>query len=114
MNIDETRRKELVRYARDKNARQSSFSAAAPCEWRPFEVLNPETGIPFNDVSAWNFLADLLENGHQCETIVLDKPQGQIGYVVLVAGYEPKSTIYIKVSLSKNKINGRSFHLSIY
>jgi hypothetical protein len=38
-------------------------------------------------VGAWNFVADLLESGHEVETIEMRKPLGQIGYVIRTAGF---------------------------
>lgn len=71
-------------------------------------------GFPFSDVSAWNFIADLLKNGHEVSTITLDKPIGQVAYVLLVDGYPGSPRIYVKLTMSQSKINGRSFHESVY
>jgi hypothetical protein len=108
--IEDSVRQELIRRARDKRARQSIFSAQAPCDWRPHRVLKPESGLPFTEVEAWHFIADLLEVGHPCRQIALRKPRGQIAYVITTAGHQGCPEIYIKVTLSSNKINGRSFH----
>jgi hypothetical protein len=112
--IDDAIRRELIRRARDKRARQSIFRESAPCDWRCHQVLKPESGLPFTDVEAWHFIAELLEAGCPCNQIVLQKPSGQIGYVITTAGYKGCPQIYIKVTLSSSKINGRSFHDSEY
>ena len=73
-------------------------------------MLNPELGIPFTDVGAWHFIADLLEAGHEVTELDMDKPKGQTGYVLKAQGYADCPAIYIKLTLSANKVNGRSFH----
>jgi hypothetical protein len=70
--------------------------------------------LPFTEVEAWHFIADLLEAGHPCHQIVLRMPPGQLAYVIKTAGFRGCPDIYIKVTLSRNKINGRSFHDSEY
>jgi hypothetical protein len=110
MAISAEVRAELARRARDKRRRQSVFTSQAPCKWHPYQVSMPESGLPFDDASAWNFIADLLDAGHDVAEIVMDKPQGQIGYVLLVDGHPGCPEIYIKLTLSSNMVNGRSFH----
>jgi hypothetical protein len=108
--IEDPIRRELIRRARDKKARQSAFSPSAPCDWRCHQVLKPESGLPFTEVEAWHFIADSLENGCPCHKIILDKPPGMTGYVIKLPGYPGCPEIYIKLTLTANKINGRSFH----
>ena len=91
-----------------------SFPSGLPCEWRFYQVLKPESGLPFTEVEAWHFIADLLEGGHPCHQIILRMPPGQLAYVITTPGYRGCPDIYIKVTLSRNKINGRSFHDSEY
>lgn len=114
MSIDECVRRELARRARDKNRRQNTFTSDAPCDWRPWQVLHPQAGVPFNDVTAWNFIADQIDGGHEISTIIMKKPAGQIGYVMVFAGFPGCPDIYVKLTLGPNKINGRSFHESEY
>src|SRR6266487_2471387 len=78
--IDENTRSELVRLARDKKRRVIEFTNESPIEWRPGTVFNPETGLYFTDIGAWHFAADLLEEGHPCRCLVLDRPPGGKGY----------------------------------
>ncbi len=110
MSIPAAIRSELIRRAREKKLRQAEFSFDEPCDWRPWQVLHPETGLPFTDVGAWNFIADYLTSGGPVRCITLDKPPGQTGYVILTPGYRDNPEIYIKVTLSASRINGRSFH----
>src|SRR5579862_3106116 len=105
-------RAELARRARDKTVRTSTFTLREPCDWRPRQVAHPQSGLPFSDCGAWNFIADLLESDHHVEEIIMTKPPGKIGYEMLVDGYWGCPQIYIKLTLSSNMVHGRSFHNS--
>lgn len=105
-------RVELARLARRRDCRFIEFSSSAPIVWKPWEVINPETDIPFCDSSAWELIATLLESGHPFREVVLRKPPGAIGYeteLPLLPGH-PK--LYIKVQFRSGRIVGRSFHYS--
>jgi hypothetical protein len=110
MPIEESVRKELIRRAQDKYRRRSVTTSSEPCRWYPHRVLHPALGIPFTDVGAWNFIANLLSDGCEVSVIRMKKPPGQAGYVLKTPGYTGCPQIYIKITLSKNYINGRSFH----
>src|ERR1039458_6245190 len=112
MAISSAIRDELVRRARNKNTRTSVFRPEEPCDWRPRQVSHPESGLPFTDAGAWNFIADLLESGCEVRETELRKPPGKIGYVTLVDGHVGCPRIYIKLTLSSNMVHGRSFHYS--
>lgn len=94
--------------------RQARFTPGQPCDLRFGQVLMPESGLTFTERGAWHFIADLLEAGHPCHEIVLEKPPGQIGYVIKTSGFAGCPEIYIKVTMSSHKINLRSFHDSEY
>src|SRR5271169_3228394 len=98
MPIPTTIRAELARRARDKNSRTNSFTSQEPCDWRPRQVAHPRSGLPFTDVGAWNFIADLLDGGCEVREIVLQKPPGKIGYEILTDGYVSCPKIYIKLT----------------
>ena len=110
MSISEPVRAELARRARNKRTRQNKFEPEEPCVWRPRQVVNPESGLPFTDAGAWNFIAELLEAGHEVTTVVLEKPLGKTAYVMVVKGYTDCPDIYIKLTMTRNMVNGRSFH----
>jgi hypothetical protein len=112
MAILSTVRAELVLRARDKNRRTNAFRSEEPCDWRPRQMAHPQTGLPFTDVGAWNFIAELLESGCDVAEIVMQKPRGKTGYEILVAGPVGCPEIYIKLTLSSNMVHGRSFHYS--
>lgn len=90
------------------------FSEQEPCDWRPWQVLHPDSGIEFTSVSAWNFIADLLESDHEVKEVLLKKPPGKLAYEIIAQGYHKCPSIYIKVTFSHDKIHGRSFHNSEY
>jgi hypothetical protein len=110
MAIDIAVRNELIRRSRDKRFRQSVSKSTEPCRWYPHRVLHPVLGIPFTEAGAWNFVAELLSCNHDVTTIAMEKPSGQIGYVLKTAGYKGCPEIYIKLTLSTQFVNGRSFH----
>ena len=102
-------RREIVRRARDKKLRTFEFE---PTVWNPTQVLNPESKIPFTDITAWHFIADQLESGCHVQAVELHRPKGEIGYEMLFQGLPDYPKIYVKVRLHKHRIIGRSFHNS--
>jgi hypothetical protein len=76
------------------------------------EVVNPESGLPFGDIGAWHYIADLAENGCEIEEITLDQPAGEKALVMNVKLGSGSPDLYIKVQLKRGCIFGRSFHYS--
>jgi hypothetical protein len=105
-------RAEMVRRARDKRFRFVEFDDLEPCVWNPTQVLNPTSGIPFTDITAWHFIADQLEAGCMVSTVRLRVPPGDTGYEFYFQGAAGQPDIYVKVRLHRDKIKGRSFHNS--
>jgi hypothetical protein len=105
-------RRDAAGRARRRSRRVVHFSRDCPSEWRPRSVVNPNTGEPFTDDSAWNFLADLLDTGAELSPVTLARPYGNNdrGYVVMTA-LDIKE-LYIKFQLGSCDIIGRSFHYS--
>lgn len=66
----------------------------------------------FSDAAAWELIASQLEAGCEVETIVLEKPPGAKGHVMLIELGPGGRPIYIKLQLGSGKIFGRSFHYS--
>lgn len=99
----------MVRRARDKKLRTFLLE---PTVWNPTQVLDPESNIPFTDITAWHFIADQLESGCDVQAVELHRPRGEIGYVMLFQGAPGCPRIYVKVRLHKHRIIGRSFHNS--
>jgi len=114
MAVSSAIRDELIVRARNKKTRAVEFTVQAPCEWRPGQVLQPESGLPFTEVGAWNFIADILESGCDVKELILEKPCGKIAYVIRTTGYPGCPDIYIKLTFSAGKVHGRSFHNSEY
>lgn len=96
--------------ARDKRLRFVEFSVDAPSVWTPTQVLNPESGLPFTDISAWHFIAVQIECGCPIRLVDLRFPPGATGYEMVLDGAVGQPGIYVKVALHGNKIKGRSFH----
>lgn len=107
-------RRRLASKARYRDSRINSFSRTMPTDWGPEKIINPETTFPFSTDSAWNLIADLLENPEiKIEIVVLEKPPGKEA-IVLLYDFDPEqSFLYIKVHIgARDKVIGRSFHLS--
>jgi hypothetical protein len=75
--------------------------------------MNPETGMVFTEVSAWEFVACLLECGHPLQEKCLRKPPDKLAFEMLVALEEGKPDLYIKLHPhGGGRVYGRSFHYS--
>lgn len=75
-------------------------------------MLDPDTGRPFTDGRAWEFIACLMEDLHEVEAVRLRHPRGGTGYVMKVALKPDQRLLYVKVELGSGVIFGRSFHYS--
>lgn len=106
-------RGQLLVLARRKTARKVQWTPEQPTEWRPREVTNPESGLPFTEPSAWELIASLLESGHPLEEVVLRQPPGKKAYVMLVDLGPTCPALYIKLQLGNGKVICRSFHYSV-
>jgi hypothetical protein len=111
MAVSDDIRRQLCRLAGSRRTRTSVFSAARPTHWEPVSVRRPDSGEAFTPDSAWTFVAELLANGVDVETIVLDKPPDRTGYVIVCDGWAGEK-IYIKLELGSGMVVGRSFHVS--
>ena len=101
---------ELARLARTKTARNKTWTAQRPTDWRPEQIIDPRTGLPFTTDGAWDFVAEKLEDDKTIiNEITMRKPRGKKGYEFHVD--VEKGVIYIKMQFgSGGKIIGRSFH----
>jgi hypothetical protein len=106
----ESIRHQLVVLCRRKKARKTEWSVHCPTEWQPSTVIDPQSGLPFTDAGAWEFVADRLEDGSQLESVQLDKPPGSTGYVLKIPLDSRK--LYVKLQLGSGSVIGRSFHYS--
>ena len=107
-------RHELAVLARRKKARVVQWSSERPSDWRPSQVREPSTDMPYTEVGAWHLIADLLDRGHPLEEIVLCKPPGKRAYVMHVELEPGQPRLYIKLQLGNGKVIGRSFHYSFH
>ncbi len=82
-----------------------------PTEWRPTEVISPESKMPFTPGGAWHLIADKLEEGHPVEEVELRNPSGKTGYVLKIDADQGQK-IYIKLHFGNGCVIGRSFHYS--
>ncbi len=104
----------MIVLARSSRTRASDFKTTRPTRWQPEQVRNPNSQLDshFTDSSAWELIANKLESGHPVETIILEKPQGKTGYVMLIEIEDDQPPLYVKLQLGPGQIFGRSFHYS--
>ena len=114
MTIDKSIRNQLVLLSRRSGARVTEHRPERPTDWRPGQVFNPEGILDsyFTDSSAWELIANKLENEHPVEVVELRKPPGAKGYVMKVDIESGKPQLYIKLQLGSGQVIGRSFHYS--
>lgn len=82
-----------------------------PNRWYPNQVVDCETGQPFTEDSAWNFVADCIDDHHALEIVKLIKPPGSMAYELKVQ-MKDGNDLYIKIYLARKTVIGRSFHYS--
>lgn len=112
-SIDKLKRikSELSRLAQSKKAWKTNWTPNHPTEWKPTEVIDPRTNMPFTYPGAWDFIGEMLQKPETIlEETELKKPQGKKGYVLKVK--TEFGTIYIKLQFGHKggTIIGRSFH----
>lgn len=92
----------------------SKWSKERPVDWNPGSVIDPNSkiGLSFTHRTCWVFIEQLLLDRHPIETITLDKPQGEKGYVMQFETESGPSDIYIKLEIANGQLIGRSFHYS--
>ncbi len=100
--------------ARRPRARTTSFNPRTLTDWRPFQIRRPEGGFSpyFTDASAWELIADKLDEGHEVEVVELRRPAGAKGYVMKIDLGQDEPMLYVKLQLRPGQVVGRSFHYS--
>ena len=106
----ESIRRQLAVLCQRKKARTSEWSIRCPTEWQPTTVIDPQSGSPFTDAAAWEFVAEKLGNDWELESVQLEKPPGSTGYVLKIPLGDRQ--LYVKLQLGAGKVIGRSFHYS--
>lgn len=104
-------RGQLIRLSGSRRTRLTAWTPARPTHWAPASVIDPQTGDPFTEESAWEFVIAALEDGEDIELVTLEKPPGKKGYVMKLPG-NGGCTIYVKLQLGGGVVIGRSFHVS--
>jgi hypothetical protein len=105
-------RLELIANADVGRRRTSKFSPTRPTDWRPTTVVDPRDQEKrcFTDLTAWDFIVEILKKGCDVKVIELRQPAGKVGYEIIVPEHP---NIYIKLQLfSPPGVIGRSFHYS--
>jgi hypothetical protein len=103
---------EIGRMGQHAKSRTQRFSSGMPCDWNPFVIENPDTGMPFSDASAWEMICRLLKESPEIfRSVRLQKPAGLEAFETVVE-LPSRVRVYIKVQLFQGKAHGRSFHIS--
>jgi hypothetical protein len=108
--------RQLIANCRKKTVRTLGW----PRDWQPQTVRRPhgDDFFPyFNDSSAWELIADKLDEGHSYQEIELDNPKGapaiQMEIQHSMKPTDPK--LYVKIQVGAGNVPiGRSFHHSDY
>lgn len=106
---------ELAGLCRDSSRRYvGEWAQGHPSKWHCTQVLNPETGCPFCDEEAWEFIATRIDDFQAVEVVDLHSPPGTQGYEMKIAMGPGVSDLYVKLALSRSgkSVIGRSFHYS--
>jgi hypothetical protein len=77
-------------------------------------VIDPRTGEPFTDDSAWNYVADLLDQGTELSVVKLHHPLGKNDRGFVMTKPLGAKDLYVKFQMGSCKIIGRSFHYSTF
>lgn len=88
-----------------------SFWPESPSRWLFGKIVDPRTGACFTEPGAWDFIAEQLrDKGVEVKEIELTKPAGKKAYVLCVSTRQ--GVIYMKIEFGRDRVIGRSFHLS--
>lgn len=109
MEKDDKLRKKLTELIRNRKY-FVAFGQERPTRWWFGKVIDPRNSDYFTIEGSWDFIAQILEEGYPIKEKDLDKPSGEIGYVLLYDASEGQ--IYIKFELCEDAVIGRSFHYS--
>lgn len=113
MAIDGEVRKQLALLCRRGPCRYVARNY--PCDWHPTTVDNLESGMPYADRSAWEAIADALDNpGIDVNAVPLRIPKGHTGYEFQIPQGAGRAPIYVKLQLGHGRVLARSFHYSDY
>ena len=109
--LKESIRRDLLILARRRDV-ITEFRRNRPTVWQPDQVRNPNGVLDqyFNDETAWELIAQKLEEGHPVEEIELKKPPGKKGYEMKIQLEPDQPLLYVKLQMGSGKIFGRSFH----
>lgn len=103
-------RQELIRLCGSRRTRRVPRSKEIPCRWFPYQTVDPNTGRPFTEAGAWEYVAQNLGAGCEITLVTLRKPKDKKGYVMKLPGAKDRALIYVKLQIGSGVVYGRSFH----
>ena len=101
---------DLIRRRR-RNARSTPHR---PTKVRPWEVIHPDLGLPFQDAMMWRGITQLLEQGVPLRRVSLRKPRGEEAWECIARLGPNAPLIYVKLQIRGSHVLLRSFHESEY
>src|SRR5947207_14558095 len=114
MPVDDSVRRQLgLLCGRARSRIVGSPRQGKPSDWRPGEVVAPD-GQPFTRVGAWEYIAELIDQGQPIREMELEEPKGKTGYVMEVDMGKDAPVLYVKLELGSGIVIGRSFHYSYH
>ena len=85
-----------------------------PTKVRPWEVIHPDLGLPFQDAMMWRGITQLLEQGVPLRRVSLRKPRGEEAWECIARLGPNAPLIYVKLQIRGSHVLLRSFHESEY
>lgn len=107
-NVPGVRRQmiDLIRLRR----RDARFTPDRPTKVRPWEVIHPDSNLPFQDALMWRGITELLEQGVPLGRVALRKPPGEEAWECVARLGPNAPPIYIKLQIRGSQVLLRSFH----
>ncbi len=106
-------RRQMAKLIR-KGRRRDTFTQYRPTEVRPWEVIDPDSGLPLTAPGMWAVIVSLLDAGVPLRKHSLDNPPGEKAWVFLARLCADRPLIYVKLQMFGSRVLLRSFHDAMY
>ncbi|MYD94592.1 MAG: hypothetical protein F4Y02_13075 [Chloroflexi bacterium] len=97
-----------------RRRRKARFTSHRPTEIRPWEVIHPQSGLPFQDAMMWRGISQLLDQGVPLRRVSLRQPRGEEAWECLARLGPDAPLVYIKLQILGSQVLLRSFHEAEY
>ena len=101
----------LVLLCRNPDMRITGRALDTANRWKPYSVRHPQTDMVFTDAGAWEYIADMIQEGSRLTCLPPTVQMPDHAYY-LIEGRAEGRRIYMKVAIRPplRKIIGLSFH----